>query len=255
MTSRPEPYAEIARLYDLEYAGFTGDVDFYLRSLPPGPVLDLGTGSGRIALPLARSGRRVVGVDRSRAMLDIAAARAQRDGLPLRLVEADISAFELEERFSAALLSFSLLAFLPGPKERAACLEACRRHLAPGGLLVCDLFSPDLAVLAAGGAPRRYLKTFRDPEAPAIVNKFEEIRYERPAAALVCRESYEVHPFDGPPFTLSGELRLAVLFPEELALLIERHGFLVTARYGGYSGEAFTPESPRQIVLAEKDGE
>lgn len=249
----PSPYDEIARCYALEYAAWTSDVDFFLRRLPPGtgPVLELGCGSGRVSLPIARNGHRVVGLDLSTEMLSLARAQATREGVPAHFEEADIATFSLGERFRAILMPFSIFSFLPSASARASCLEACARHLAPGGVVLVDHFVPDLATLARGETPPTYRKTFRDPEGPAIINKFEASRYEPSTGRLLCEERYEVYPFYGPAQIVSGVLSLAVLFPEEMTLLFERHGLVSTARYGGYHEEPFLPTSARHLFQAE----
>jgi ubiquinone/menaquinone biosynthesis C-methylase UbiE len=143
--------------YDAFYSGsgpqIAGDVAFYERLAREvgGPVLELACGTGRIALPLAKSGLHVTGVDRSEAMLAI--ARSKLADLPdsvqerLTLVNQDMSALNLGRRFGFIFVSFrSLQALLTIDLQRKS-LEAIRRHLEPTGRLALHLFDPRLDLL------------------------------------------------------------------------------------------------------------
>ncbi len=106
----PDPYAALARFYDLDHAGFDADLDFWrnLAKIVDGPVLEIGSGTGRVLFPLARSGVEVVGVDSSPAML--ARARAHLAADPalrewVTLCEADVRTLRLDggARFPLAI--------------------------------------------------------------------------------------------------------------------------------------------------------
>lgn len=133
-----------------------GDIDTYAGLVPPGgTVLELGAGTGRIALALAQRGFRVTGVDIAPAML--ARARVKRAGLGpevadrVKFVKADMTAFDLGRTFDAVICTFYTLAHLPpGPRwERT--FKAIRRHLAPGGVAAVHL--PLEAQMAATPPP------------------------------------------------------------------------------------------------------
>lgn len=100
-------------------------------------ILDLGCGTGNHAILLAKSGYRVVGVDRSQAMLAVARHKAA-DTAP-RFVAGDIASVTLDENFDAVVLMFNVLGYMLGEDAEAA-LGAASRHLKPGGLVVCDFW-------------------------------------------------------------------------------------------------------------------
>ncbi len=136
-----------------------GDDVGFLRGLAEevgGPVLELGCGTGRVAIPLAEAGLRVVGLDRSPHML--ATAEAKRRALPpavrrrIEFIEGDMTDFSLGRRFGLAFAAFRVFMSLPDPDAQRACLAAVRRHLRPGGLVVLDLFDPRLQWIAPGAA-------------------------------------------------------------------------------------------------------
>src|SRR5687768_3124067 len=99
-----DSYASIAGLYDLSYGDFTDDADFYenLARSVDGPILELGVGTGRVAIPLAQEGYDVVGLDASASMLAVARERLAEEKLrkgSVELIEGDMTAFELGRRF------------------------------------------------------------------------------------------------------------------------------------------------------------
>ncbi len=128
-------------LYDYEYRRRRADVRFYRRLAGeilggPGEILDLACGTGRVAIPLVRDGHRVVGLDRTNAMLARARARASRIGRAARgrllLVRADMRNFAFERRFPLAIMVFNCLEHLYSAADITACLRCVHRHLAPG---------------------------------------------------------------------------------------------------------------------------
>ncbi|MBI2898567.1 MAG: class I SAM-dependent methyltransferase [Planctomycetes bacterium] len=135
-------------LYDVRIRGgpgspVEGDVDFFLRHArrTGGPVLELGVGTGRVAVPLARAGFEVVGLDLSPHML----AAARRKAVPgLTLVRGNMARFDLGRKFRLILIPFRAFQHLKTPREQRSCLECVRRHLAPCGRFIVDLFDPRL---------------------------------------------------------------------------------------------------------------
>ena len=127
-----------------------GDGAFYLELArnAPGSALELGCGTGRLLLTLAREGIDVTGLDRSEAMLEMAAeylARAPAEVQQrVRLVAGDMADFRLGREFGLIYIAFRSFMMLTTPELQRACLDRCRAHLAPGGLLAIDIFDPRL---------------------------------------------------------------------------------------------------------------
>lgn len=136
-----------ARSYDAIYAekDYEGECDFIEESFrrqargAVRSVLDLGCGTGNHAIPLARRGYRVMGVDRSPAMIEVARGKSAA-GLNLEWVVADIRGLRLPGTYDAALLMFAVLSYQTGNADVCAVLETARRHLRPGGVLVFDVW-------------------------------------------------------------------------------------------------------------------
>ena len=216
-----------AAYYDQAYADRTDDVAYYLRlgRLSRGPVLEYGVGTGRVALPLARAGVLVTGVDTSRPML--AALREKLAQEPrevrdrVRLVHGDMRSARLGRRFPLVMAPFNTLLHLYDRADFERFFARVRQHLAPRGRFVFDVLVPHAEYLGADpsrahGAPR-----FRHPTR-GVVRYAERFGYDPLSQVLLMHLDFR--PVDGsPPFTVP--LTHRQIFPRELEALLHYNGF------------------------------
>jgi SAM-dependent methyltransferase len=136
--------------HDVECGSYAADLPLWeeLAERCGGPVLELGCGTGRVALHLARRGHEVVGLDRDRELLDVLGERAE--GLALMTLHADARSFELPRSAGLVLAPTHLLQLLPDRSERTECLRCVARALRPGGLLAATIIEE---MPEADGAP------------------------------------------------------------------------------------------------------
>lgn len=127
--------------HDLECGGYDADLALWreLAAAGRGPVLDVGAGTGRVALDLAAAGADVVALDSSPALLGALEAGAEARGLHVRTVLADARAFRLEQPVATVLVPMQTLQLFGGPEGRAAFYACARAALTPGGLLAAAL--------------------------------------------------------------------------------------------------------------------
>jgi SAM-dependent methyltransferase len=137
-------YDPIARVYDPWSVNVTEDVVFYLEEARAsgGPVLELGVGTGRIAIPIAADGIRIVGVDSSPAMLEVALERAAIAGAKLELRFGDMRDPPVEGPFALVTIPFRSLLHMHTDEDRRSTLRSVRRLLAPDGRFIFDVFTP-----------------------------------------------------------------------------------------------------------------
>ena len=218
-------YDAIARLYDPWSVSVTEDVPFYVdeaRRVSPGPVVELGVGTGRIAVPIAVEGIRVIGVDSSAGMLEVARERAESAGVAdlVELRVGDLRAPPVTERVELVICPFRSYLHLRTDAERLRALRAARDLLVPGGRLVFDVFAPGADDIAETDG--RWLE--REPEI------FERADWDTETRTLTLSVR-------GP----SGEatLALAWLSADEWRALLERAGFEVEALYGWFDRRPF----------------
>jgi SAM-dependent methyltransferase len=236
-----DPYASIADIYDFSYNDFNDDVDFYenLARAVDGPVLELGAGSGRVAVPLAESGFEVVGIDNSPTMLDQARRRvAEAEPLrgKLQLIEGDMTSFALEKRFGLVLVAANTFQHLLTTREQAACLDCVARHLLPGGIFAMSIRSPVTVSWDEVDAPAPLLLdwTRPDPQTGELVMKL--VAAEADPARMVRKLTYVYDRVQQ-----DGQLRRSVFLTElrystqaEITLLLQQSGLRVTHVYGDY---------------------
>jgi SAM-dependent methyltransferase len=137
-------YDSIARLYDEWSRSVVEDVPFYVEEARAsgGPVVELAVGTGRIAVPIAASGIRVIGVDSSQSMLEICAERAALAGVELDLRFGDLRDPPVEEQVPLVICPFRSFLHLRTDADRRRALRSVRRLLAPRGRFVFDVFAP-----------------------------------------------------------------------------------------------------------------
>lgn len=226
-----------------------GFVEHYaaLAERHPGPVLELACGSGQLTVPLARPGRRVVGLDVSQPMLAAARQRADAAGAAVEFVEGDMRAFELGERYGLVVVARNSLLHLHTAADLGAVLGAVRRHLAPGGALAFDVFNPDVRILARPAGERAFVMRVAT-EAYGELTVDATSDYD--AASQVNRATWYISA-PGHPDRWVAPLHLRSIFPQELPLLLVAGGFRLRSRAGGLRGEPFASSSPRQVCVCE----
>jgi len=238
---------QTAEVYDRLYPGtleaspVEGDIAFYKAQArrTGGPVLELGCGTGRVAFPLAAAGFAVTGLDVSPHMLRVARAKAALLAPGRRPVFArgDMTRFALRRRFRLALIPFRAFQHLLSWEAQRRCLERVRRHLAPGGRLVVDLFDPRLERLfpgaTAGSGSRR---EFADAAGRLTVRAR---RVGNDPVRQLLREAWEFVERDARGrVTRRGRVAVTLrwTYRWEMHHLLELAGFRVLACHGDFRG-------------------
>ena len=136
--------AEVVIWHDLECGGYDADLPLWreLAADADGPVLDLGAGTGRVALDLARRGCQVVALDRDAELLAALEARARAEALDVATLCADARAFEAGQSFALCLVPMQTIQLLSGPEDRGRCLDCVRSQLVTDGRLAAALADP-----------------------------------------------------------------------------------------------------------------
>lgn len=242
-----------AELYALTHRGNPGDISFYREACRGArAVLELGAGSGRMLLALARAKRRLVGLELDPEFLALAKRNlralppAKRQGL--RLVAGDMRDFELSERFDRVLLPYNALYCLLNQRAALACFRAAHRSLALGGKLVLDVWNAE-AFHGNSANPQV------DETEPVVTlghagrtwDVFERSSVRRARQRLDV--SYTYLPREGGP-TYQIPIAQRYYTPAEVTGLLERAGFAIEARYGDFSGRRFSARSRQLIVVA-----
>lgn len=249
----------LAHYYDLEYRGYTLDLDFYREyalAMDPErrlPVLELGCGTGRVAMKLAEAGFRVVGVDSSAGMLRVMKQKAEGAGLGERVdtVEADMRDLSSlrEKGFNLAYCALNTFAYLPATDDQLAMLGAVRARLVEHGILIVDLTPPVPGLLPPGDSEVIHQGSYMDSDGSMMHKLVTGIA--RPATQTHdVTIFYDLENEDGALHRLSQRLTLRWTGRYEMEMLLRLAGYTVEQLYGSYELDEFGDESERMIFVA-----
>ena len=223
--------ASSAKMFDTAVVGPA--VDLLAELAAGGRALELGIGTGRIALPLAQRGVPVHGIELSRAM--VARMRAKPGGEDIGVAIGDFATTSVGGTFSLAYLVFNTIMNLTTQAAQVACFRNVAAHLAPGGCFVVEVDVPELRQLPPGET----LRAFHVSETRWGIDEYD-----------VVPQGLVSHHFE----IVDGRLeRFAVPFryvwPAELDLMAELAGMRLRERWGGWGREPFTSESGSHVSV------
>jgi SAM-dependent methyltransferase len=235
MTGETLPGAALEAIWhDLECGGYAADLELWeeltagcARDGGQAEVLDLGCGTGRVTLFLARLGHRVTALDRDPGIVETLASRAAVSGLDVATVVADARAYDLDRRFDLVLAPMQLVQLMPGGAERRALLERAHAHLRPGGSFAAALLDLSGEPLDAEYLPP--LPDMREKQGCVYSSQPVAIRLLDGGRAIsLDRERRVVSP-EGEVHVSAHRVRLELVSPQELAQEVSAAGFVPEA--------------------------
>lgn len=217
-------------------------VERFLQLEPRSRVLDLACGAGKQTLELARRGHRVLGVDPVEAALAAARASAKSERLTVHFVKSDIRQIPYRGEFNAVVNLFTSFGYFPNEREDLRAIEAVRKALKSGGRFLIDLLNKEWLM-------RHFEPNFweqgDDAQGAVILDQisfnFERGRIDN-HRTIVAKDGTRSPSF----------VSLRVYTLTEMKSLLERAGLVYRQAWGGFDGCAYTMDSPRMIVLAER---
>jgi len=239
-----------------EFQGLRYDVQRYLDIVRTahGDVLELCCGTGRVAMPLAREGIRVTGVDISEKMLRRFRVNVERETEDSRgrieFICQDVTQLSLPRTdYAVAIMAFNSLLCIPDFEAQCRALHSLAAHLAPAGRLVLDIVNPLALKLQGDPAPKPFF-TRRNPTSGNMYTRFAMIGPlddsqrqrlygwydEEDPAGHITRRHYAMH--------------WRPIFRFEIELMLRQAGFEITTLEGGHRREPFTTSSPRMFIQA-----
>jgi SAM-dependent methyltransferase len=225
-------YDSFAAVYDVWASDMTEDVPYYVelaREAPEGPIVELAVGNGRVAVPVAlETGRRVIGIDVTPAMLAQARVRAEQTGADLDLREGEMREFELEEPAALVYCPFRSLLHLPTWHDKRRVFERVAANLAPGGRFAWNAFCFDHRIAARLDGTKQ-----EDPVPHTIRHAPGDNRVDIELAA-------------------GGGISLWWVTKSEWEGLIDVSGLVVEALHGWFDKRPFDDESPEFVWVTRK---
>jgi len=236
---------DVAEHYDdsaaqeFERSEIEATADFLAGLAGPGAALELGIGTGRIALPLLARGVRVHGIDLSTAM--VARLRAKSGADQIGVTVGDFATTVVDESFCLAYLVFNTIMNLTSQGQQVACFQNVARHLEPGGRFVIEVLVPDLQRLARGETIRPFTVT------PSRLG-FDE--YDVVSQSLISHH----YRFVGGRCDASS-IPFRYVWPAELDLMARLAGMTLQERWAGWHREPFSAESTKHVSVWSKDSD
>jgi SAM-dependent methyltransferase len=237
----PSTYGDrIAEEYDSLYSAFDpAAIDRLAELAGEGPALELGIGTGRIALPLAARGVPVEGIDASQAMVD--KLRAKPGGAGITVTVADFREFELRRRFSLIYIPFDTIFSLASQGEQISCFRSVAAHLRPGGCFVLEAFVPDLS---------RY---DRGERVSATRIGAEQAELEVSRHDPVTQQIHSYHVLLSPAGARFFPIQLRYAWPSELDLMARLANLKLRDRWANWAGQSFGAASTAHISVYEHE--
>ncbi len=216
--------------YDLLYPGGAAGLAFWsaLAETVGDPVLELMSGTGTIAIPLAQAGYDVTGLELAEPMLAEAQRKARAAGVDITWVHGDARAFDLGRRFRLVTLPSNSICHLLTRQDLEACLAMVARHLDPDGCFALNVFVPSLELLTRPPDEEQAFGGYTDAAGEQVVLTHQS-RY---AADTQLKHHQLLRRVGNGPAEPDGELTMRIYFPQELDALLWYNGFEIERKYG-----------------------
>ena len=231
----------IAESYDRMYPGGGGvepSVNVLAKLAGGGRALELGIGTGRVALPLAERGVTVQGIDASQAMVDRLRAKPGGDAIPVTI--GDFAEFQVDSRFELIFVVCNTLFGLATQDAQVQCFQRVAEHLAAGGTFLIEAFVPDPARFVGG----------RNLSVSGIEPDLVTLDVARHDAAN--QRVYSQHLLLTEAGTRLYPVQLRYAWPSELDLMARLAGLRLRERWSGWDGAPFTAASSSHISVYER---
>jgi len=254
-------YAFVADLYDyvVPYRD-RPDLEFYIEAAREsgGPVLEIGCGTGRVLIPIARSGIEILGLDLSPQMLSVCKQRLSQEPKEVQslaqLVEADMRDFELGRVFNLVTTPFRPFQHLTTMEDQLACLRCIHRHLAAGGRLILDLFNPSMTALTSEdlGEEIGEEPPFTTPDGRRVVRRHQVLSRDYFKQIVHSELIYYVTHPNGDKERLVHAFPFRYLFRFEVEHLLVRSGFEVEHVYADFDRSPYGSKYPGELIFVAK---
>ncbi len=245
-TENIEPIYYDGRHYDAQHKNFSVDIPFYLEQAVKygDPILELACGTGRVTIPIAKSGFDVTGIDISSNMLNSAAVDAAEAGVKVNFIKGDIRNFQIDNKFALIIFPYNAIAHLMDLKSVIQCFLNIKKHLHSNGKFIFDIFNPDLKLLIRDDSKTYPVAEYLDPDTDEKVILTENNHYDSALQINYIKWNYKIGERE-----FTEELNMRIFFPQELDSLLIHNGFKIEEKYGDFNSAEFNSDSKKQIYV------
>ena len=251
-----ETYDAVARFYDLEFSERPEESRFYIeyaKKLGP-PVLELGCGTGKVLIPIAKSGIEIWGLDISEEMLKVARQKIRlldrEVASRITLRKGDMRNFSLPKKFNLIIIPFASFHNLTTREDQKKALNCIHNHLTRRGLLILDLISPQLHEIAAN---KTIVKEIGDERTGKIkITQKGETDSSRTSPVIHVYRTYEEKEEDGTIKTTLWQETSCHITKEEMEQLLTNEGFTVLNIYRDLNKNPYDPQIASNMYFIAK---
>lgn len=247
-------YAGFAAFYDIYVGDWLGDLSFYLdyAEQVESSILEIGAGTGRLTLPLARAGNSIVAIDVSAGMIDVLKSHLRNEPQDVQarvqVINADMCAFDLGCKYELIMVTFDAFNYLLTPQEQKTALERLALHLAPQGRVLVDVFLPLQRIEQCPVEPVQRVDTI-DSVTGNKVRGWNVYSMDNDRQIETRQLIFEVTTPDGKILKNEFTLRRRYFYPSELEELFSNNGFAIEAAFEGYNKGCQPDSEQLQYVL------
>jgi len=219
-------------------------VPFYKKQAKKygGPVLELACGTGRIAIPIAKKGISVVGLDFSAKMLEQAKRNSKENNVEIKWIEADMTNFNLSRKFSVIIMPAAAMNWVLENRSIKKCLTCVKEHLKQDGRFIFNVFNPNLEILKRDPTKKYKIDEYPDPNSKETVTVTTSNYYDKATQISHVTAYSRIKNKE-----IVKKLKLRMFFPQELDGLLYYNGFLIDHKYGTFGEEPFNSNSNWQM--------
>ncbi len=256
----PNFYKNTATFYDTgnDREQIMGDLEFYSSMIPPdATVLEVGCGTGRMAIALAERGNLVTGVDLSQEMLDVFQNKLKESSScadRISLHHMDMRQLNLGQTYDWIIFPFRVFQALTTHEDRLACLSAVSQHMTKTSKLILTLFNPKRSILDTWG--KKGILDFEQVDKAtgrSIRRHQDQLWHDADKQIIAARLLYEIYDNGTYVETLSDDLELGYLYPDQCNSLFAECKMQAVNRFGHYDRRALTEyEQVEQIYILKK---
>lgn len=239
-------------LYDLVHAkpSDSEQILFYERAIERfgQPVLELACGTGEYLVTLTENDFDISGTEKFAESLNAAREKAESRKVETNLYSADMRDFNLNQRFALVFIAGNALQHLKTIPDVAACFASVKRHLAPNGKFIVEVFNPSIELLNRNPNERYFVGEYRTEDGWIVLTT--NVRYDS-ATQINHIDWHYKNQYHKEEQTVSFTMRQ--YFPQELDALFLYNGFRIEQKFGDFDESAFTNNSPKQIIVASSE--
>ncbi len=241
--------------YDSSYANRREDVDFWtdVASRVGGSVLELGCGTGRVGLEIARNGHDVCGIDPSDAMLDCYRRKlaAEPDAVQRRvqLHLGDMRTLQLKRQFALALIPFRPFQHMLTLEDQLAALATARRHLVTGGMLGFDVFFPNFSVFDRPDGIDKLEREWMDGEGRKVQQSHLRHRVDKVNQVIYSSFIFRTYAGDDLMAEVSSPINMSYYTYPHLRLLLKLSDFDIAEEFGSFARGPITGQPPSEMII------